>query len=378
MRLVPIEETGQALFGKPVPRLRPMLRRVVADFPGQPVLLVNSDIYPATRNPGVFDLYFSQAPALGLTRSEVTLPECAMLDQLTPYQGGLDAFLLQAEQLEKALDLLERWPAAERMAFGIPGWDYMFGMTLLSPQIGGTLMDSGLLLHESHAQAYGDINEFSHYIEPLQELGEDIPNDAAGAAAQIAARIASTCAENREAANLIRTIYFRRPEPATPPSTAAAQLCRTMREQAPWVRWNYNFYMMSVMAQNEMSVDRADLERIWRFFCIGPSMDHRFAEILLGVAFCIACDPDRLNNLTSIYPPNNVHAQAVEEIRTNTRNNPAETRYYIARLFAKELLEYRIMNPRLFNYLAIACQNAHERRILTGIRTALEARKHAA
>ena len=49
------------LFGKPVPRIRPMLRRVVADFPDRAVLLVNSDIYPAIRNAGVFDLYFRRA-----------------------------------------------------------------------------------------------------------------------------------------------------------------------------------------------------------------------------------------------------------------------------------------------------------------------------
>lgn len=76
-------ETGAVDYGKAVPRIRPLLNRLQLMYPQSPIVLVNSDIYPAIRDTGFVTAYLTDSPAVA---SAARKPR--RLRQLNLYAAG--------------------------------------------------------------------------------------------------------------------------------------------------------------------------------------------------------------------------------------------------------------------------------------------------
>src|SRR5690606_38251103 len=69
--------------------------------------------------------------------------------------------------------------------------------------------DGALLLHVSHRQSYQHLEEFSHHVGDLQELGVVSKRNVDEAAHEFAQRIDTECSKNQAQAKLAKVIYYR-------------------------------------------------------------------------------------------------------------------------------------------------------------------------
>ncbi len=372
-------ETGAVDYGKAVPRIRPLLNRLQLMYPQSPIVLVNSDIYPAIRDTGFVNAYLSDSPAVALCREETSKVEATEFVCRRPYRGGLDIFMISPLALRKINTILSQLPVAARMCFGVPGWDYLMGSVICSREVGGAIMDSGLLLHESHPQAYGEVDELHQYVPVLKELGTVQSDNYGQAAAEFAQKIRSDCDRYTGYTNLIRATYYRQPGPTKHASPEALRICRRLCDMLPWAQWNYNFYLMANLAEAHLHGAEFDFSSSSEFFVRSQSTHHRFAETLLAILFELMCKPGLAANTSDTYPANNRHSEAVMQIRTNMADAPANARLEFAQLFGRELLSVdTILNDRLYDYLCLACQNDYERALIAGIGNLLRSVRHAA
>lgn len=373
------EETGEQIFGKGVPRIRSLLYRLEHTYPDRPVVLVNSDIYPAARNSGFIPAFLDQAPALALCREEVPTIETAEFARQNSYRGGLDIFLFSAASLRKVNEILGRFDVSERMCFAIPGWDYMLGAVVCSSEVGGVCMDGGVLLHEKHQQAYGDIAEFQHYVPAMKALGGVSSDDFGAAAEQFANRIQELCNWHLTMAETICASYYLQQRNRTDLSMPALLISRTLCGMAPWVRWNYNAHLIACLAQGRLDTQASDISTSDHFFVRSKNMDHQFGEYLLAVVFELLCRPDFAEKVETDYPKGNLHAAVMRIFDTNlAREKPPAVRLEYARLFGRELVVEKVYNDRLYRYLALACQNDYERKLLAEIGRLVRRERHAA
>ena len=359
------EETGLALFGKPVPRVARLLARIAQMRPGRSVMLVNSDIYPAATWAGFADLWLDRASALALTREETTGLDCTSDTGRLPYRGGLDAFVLGPAALAAVNADLAARPVSERMCFGIPGWDFLLGALIAAPRIGGRIMDSGILLHEAHRTTYSDIDEFAHYVPDIAGLTGMAQGRAQDVAHAFATMISERCEAETGGTALVRALHYRRPVPGAP-GPAAVAAARWLMGLSPALRWNHNLVLLALLADRVGRDPACDLSRTLCFFT-SHRHDRKAGVIdVLAAALLIlrmrARDPG-----SDAYPPGNLHARALEIIIEGTARDPLQRQLEITRLFCDELVNYGIFNPRLYNFLALACRNDDERRLLAEI-----------
>lgn len=354
------EDTGLALFGKGIPRVRPVLSRLAEAYPDRPVILVNADIFPAVRHREVLRFWFAEAPALALTREDCALLEAHTLLDGRPYRNGLDAFLFRPGILKEALEILAAHAVSERMCFGIPGWDFFLGALVRSPAIGGRIMDGTVLLHETHRQTYANVDEFAHYIPAMEALGERAGADAAEAAYAFHQRILADCAASARQSAFVRAISYARPAPPAPPGPEALQIAAETAALAPFVRWNYDFAAMAALAERVRA--GAPFERVRHFFRTPSGPEHGFVEALLAARFALACrDPAvPLEDLSPDAPPPKGLAAHLRE----TARDKLAQRERMAILFGELLVEEHRFSPLLFDYLALSCASDPARTIL--------------
>ncbi|WMS45355.1 hypothetical protein RDV64_23675 (plasmid) [Acuticoccus sp. MNP-M23] len=364
-------DTGAALYGKPVPRIAPLLRRLGED-PERAVLLVNSDIYPAMRSAEAVRFWAAQAPALALTREECATLESHRFAANTPYRNGLDAFLFSPRALKATNMMLAEMPVSAQMAFGIPGWDFLLGAVVRSPFVGGRLMDSGVLLHEIHETTYANVDAFAPYLPAMHDLDAATTYTATQAAREFHRIIVAECAAATSLSRLAKAQFYRAPKPAAP-SDAARSIALRLCELAPFVGWNYDFAALVALAdrrirsgQQELSADNragagADFGAVQNFFRTGP-LGHRLAEDLLAALCHLACRERTAPVRT--YPAQTHHALKLETAISTTRDDPDARRAALAALFVADLVEEGVFNAALYKVLALSCQNDGERAIL--------------
>lgn len=373
-------ETGLETFGKPVPRIAALLARLARLRPGRAVILVNSDIYPAAGDPGFARFWLDQAPALALTREEAACLEAADFTTRAPYRGGLDTFMLGAPALVAILGALAGLPAAGRMCFGMPGWDYLMGALLASDRIGGRIMDSGILLHQTHPQAYAGIDEFAHYLPAMAALGLPMPvapdpRQAADAAARrFAERIARDCAAHAGTTRLVRAMHFRPVAGHDPCSAEALRICRDLQALLPALCWTHNLAVMARVAERIRAEPGTGFGASLALMVSERPGRQQLAEILAAALFHLDCRGPGFRALTERYPPGNLHARAIRVILDGTGGRPALREVEIARLFCSELVDHGLFNPRLYNWLALGCMNDTERGLLQALRARIGAR----
>lgn len=360
-------ETGLPIFNKPVPRIRALLKRLEVIFPDQPVLLTNADIYPAIRSAEYVDQLLSKSPALALTRQEEPIVENFNLADNAPYRGGLDCFLMSPQALIQTNAFLSRWPVAERMCFGIPGWDYLLGAVLIQDEIGGMILDSGVLLHEQHKTTYSGVEEFAHYLPAMRELGVITSHDTTAAVGEFAAKIHEDCIENIAISTALKALFFCHVRPEQPSSSEAMRVAGVLCDLAPWARWNYNFANLAVLAERQLQSSQPQLETSVNFFTTGTNLQQQFSEFLMAILFHMETAHDQDIVYSTSYPASSLHSRAIEYIQSKTEDQPLLQRFEIVKIFAEELITYRIFNQQILEFLMLSCRNDIERALLLEI-----------
>lgn len=360
-----LEKTGHGMHKIPSPRILAVLDDVVARGV-QSVLLVNSDIYPAIRPSS--SPFAALGPCAAVTRNEVASLAIAPGAASNPYRGGLDAFYFTAASLEKLLVQLRSEPVSERMAFGIPGWDYYLGGHVLSPRLGGRILDADFLLHVSHAATYGNITEFDHYLDALRALGHVTATEANGAARQFAALISRQCEENHVLARRIALCSIDHAmvgpvAPSTGPDFGVeiATFQADNEEVAP----SHRFDAVALTAAahtgaRPFPVMRAAMRK-------RASTATRFLAELhaLRAVLLLPASRARLRRPTGRYPSGNLHGKAIEGIVAIKQ--PEAFRIALLELFGDELVLHGILNVQVLKCIILCCTNDEERGLLSEI-----------
>ncbi len=361
--LVEDEASGRALFGKPMPRVAPLLAGLAETLPGRAILLTNSDIFPATRHADVVSIWLAQAPIAALAREETATHESSAFAERAPYRGGLDTFLIGADRLGALNAALAEIPAAARMCFGIPGWDYLMGAVALS--LGGVIMDSGLLLHESHDTTYANVDEFLHYVPAMQALGAATGPSAAEAALQFFQRIDHECRMTAAASRLARLKYYRQPIAAT--TAQARSATARFLAACPFERPTANFAILAALADDlraAVPLPAADMERALNVFSRGAGVQADFRAALAATVFALIARqgldaPPRAPRRTD-----RSHVQATSALTQAGVQDGGTERRAVARLFAVERAAHGIHNEALYEYLILAAENDAERALV--------------
>lgn len=374
------KETGQALFGKPVPKIKAVLVRAHALAKGEvPVLLVNSDLYPALRGVGVAAFWGSLGSVVALTREDCMIVETYNFVDKQPYRGGLDAFFIHADALGDVIQKLQEMAVAERMCFGIPGWDYMMGAIALSPQFGGRILDSGLLLHEIHRNTYSNVDEFAHYLPDMAALSGITTESPARGAEAFSRIIKQACAAEDRQTALAKMMFFTPVAGRGEITADAYQISQRLLPCAPFTAWHGSQTHIALFANRMLSGNSRDFPRVISFFVVNPDPQFRFNQVLVAILFSLLCQIQvKAGKPTSVYPEGNLHAAAVQNILDRYKPGSGYRRLEFAQLFGAELIEHRIFNPRLYNYLVLCCETELERNLITEISTAVRRLANAA
>jgi len=380
---VPDAESGQALFGKPVPLIMPLLSALARNEDTEYVILTNSDIYPAIRSGSIVDFWASHAQSLALSREDVYDLCAATFDASTPYRGGLDVFFFSLSALKKIELMLADNGSSERMAFGMPGWDYLLAALIISPEMGGKILDSGVLLHRLHTPTYGNMNEFSHYVPDLQRMGALKSTEPAVAAAEFAAAIEEQCRSNSGVSRFAKLIYFRRPESSRGGEEHDAsfeELWTYLASVAPFFEELYRKQSVSSLYKRLVEDKDLGLDAALSLFCTSQSALFQFSQVLYSILFTLhARHSVGASTFNSSYPSGNQHGAALRNILANHDENDPLRRVWLARLFGAELTGHGIFNPRIFQWLILSSESDLELNLVRAIEKFIRSKqKHVA
>lgn len=365
------EESGKRLFGKPVPLVQPILNRLEKKRQSKFVLITNSDIYPAIRSSSIVRYWSTHASGLALTRDETHDLSAHDFDTTRPYQGGLDAFLMDHAALQKVNRLLSSFYSASRMAFGVPGWDYLLAACIISDGLKGKIIDSRVLLHRSHKTTYNNIDEFGYYVQDMRRLGVVNVDDPAQAAEQFAGLIKESAVKNESFSATAKLIYYRAPDRYAQQVAASDKFerawCR-LRELAPFLDGYYRTKSLVSLFDRLASDPGASLELGISFLVDSTSVLFQYSQTLLAIVFALlARYAESAPPFVREYPKGNRHVAALQHILKRHSEDCPLRRVWIARLFGAELVDHGVFNPRLYQYLILASDNDSELRLLEAI-----------
>lgn len=374
------EETGQALFGRPVPKVMALLGHLSALCGDTRYgILTNSDIYPALRNTKITDYWAMIAPVVALTREETPLLETIDYESKSPYRQGLDIFGFQAGSLGNLIACLREYSQTERMCFGIPGWDYLMGAITTSDRIRGRILDSGVLFHESHPTTYGSIEEFGHFLPVIRSLTGVKSTDIDHGAREYAAYIDAACRQAREIALRGKIMFFRPPESDTTIDPESFSIAMHLHSCCTMLFTTQRQMSVARVVQDALQSKSINLTRAQALFLKNPDPQFQFTQMLASILLVLLCrQAIGSRKPTSDYPAGNLHKKALQGIIAHYANAPAERNIAISQLFGAELIDHNIFNPRLYNYLVLCCKTDADRRLLRDIFTCIERSTHAA
>lgn len=364
-------EDASTVAGKPVPRIMPVLRRLAARAEGCPVMLANGDIYPAVRSARISEFWSRCGPALALTRQECVSLAPAAVERADAYRGGLDAFHFSPRYLDTVIEGLSEFPVAERMAFGIPGWDYLLGGFIHFRMPGGRIMDGGLLCHLVHRQSYASLNELDGYRSALEELGLSCGESTSETAERFSRLIRESCDRWTTESRLARALFCAWP-PTPGYSEHAKQAANIAYSELKhrWVRLSDGLELSALVAL----LERLEAESTPVFSMAtsvlvqSPSKLMRFTQTLYAIVFMFRVKRETIKaTFSEQYPAGNQHVAALDNIIKQHPEADPERRLQIALLFGAELVDYSVFNRRIYNYLALCCRNPTERELLAEI-----------
>ncbi len=346
-------ETATGLFGKAIPRILPVLNRAIT-YNTESIILVNSDIYPGHRKP-ISTYLATFAETIALTRNEcIEIADIRYTDSYH-YRGGLDIFFFTSSGLRKVFQSMTRQSVAERMTFGIPGWDLFLGHMIVFEH-NGLIMDGEVFFHQSHSTTYNQINEFGYYAKQMYKSGVYHNSGLTEIAAEFAAKIHNLCMKNSQYSRLLKMISYSRP---VLPNRCEHDFQSVFQIEDDFYRILEEFEIDVTYYDNQIRYFiRNQLDGInWsvaelyrnRIFGHMPAINGYLLLLLLQLKIK---EHANLLNLTDEYPANSLHGTALRQIRNKTTGK--ERLDCILRLFSSELLDHSIFNSNLFKFISLS------------------------
>jgi hypothetical protein len=355
------------------PLVLPLLQQVQADFAGRTIVLTRSDIFPAVQAPDFVDHILRVCPAAALAREDAAIIEAYGFGDRAACRARIDTFALRPDALPGVIEQLSRWHVAALMQLRGFGWDYLLTAAIASPRVGGRIMDSGVLVHERHETDAVTPAQAAPFIEPLIGMGLVQSATPETVGADFAQAVQAACLRDAALSDQIKALYFKAPVPRAPGSPQAQSVALRIQASAPWAGWNYSFRTLTALADRRFAGEVFSFHHLAAVFASGPSLHHRFAETLLAALFHLACAGQGLaRTLSQTYPPEVPHGVALASLMAATREDPVARRSALAVLFATELVDHGIFNPRMFDALMLSCHNDDERGLLHAIHTDVE------
>jgi hypothetical protein len=349
--LIELSETAVGLFGKQIPRILPVLHRACG-LPYDNYILINSDIFPAHRKP-ISSFLASLNDCIALTRNECIYLQSNKYTDNSPYRGGLDIFFFTRLGLVNIFNKLINEDVAERMTFGIPGWDYFLGHFII--QSGGLVMDSHILLHEVHKTTYSAIDEFQFYADVMIKSGRYITIDGNEVAAEFASNISLQCEANERYSTLLKRLFYR--APVLNKSELYDDDVAAVLKEVENVALNLNIKVTASLrgfVKSQLnSISWVAAEAYRRNEMQGmPIIQASFILLLIQLIV-----KKRLNKLhvSTVYPMDNMHGAALRQIIQNTHG--MERMHYLLGLFCSELAEHNIFNKYLYKYVVLSADS---------------------
>lgn len=361
--------TAQGIHGIAAPRIKAVLHALVHKVKSDSLIIANSDIFPGIRKR--MDALPKTFACAAFTRHEVFSIELSNSGSSKQYRGGLDIFFLRAASVQRLWALVENDDVAERMAFGIPGWDFYVGGLILSATMGGAILDGPFFFHASHRTTYQHIGEFAHYANKLKDMGFVTSLDYQQAADQFLLRIDSECRQNHGMSRLLGLIYSERP---TRFATDGAGDRRFDLDAERLQRADI-FHRASdaVFLIRQALTKGIDVVAFKEYFCASPAVEIRFRQCLECLYFLVYVKAKSSGwQLSSKYPRTNSHVQAIDSARR--LSSKLEMRYQLVGIFLTELIDYGIFNKNLFRAIALSCINDRERWLFEKIATLISER----
>jgi len=367
LSIVPVDDTAEQLFGKPIPRILPLLEYALQtdhDY----FILTNSDIFPAHRKV-ISESLAKSFQSAAFTRTEcLDLALCEFQSQ-TYYRGGLDLFWFTKPGLYNLLKKLRLSSVANRMTFGVPGWDYFLGH-ILSVDMNSPIIDGSIFIHQSHKTTYGRIDEFKHYAVEMLDSGQYVAEEPIPLADEFSILIRHKCENSANTARFLKLVYYKQPEVRVSKEWESRNnmqvILKQFSKQLDNIQVKSTFSNIEleifIIKQNEgggwpaaMSLANSQSnQQSYRFY--------RLQLLLLSLLFIYE---NKIRSLTLKYPQGNLHAIALKQIVQNEGGTSRER--YIFDLFASELIDYGIVNPNLMKYLFTCTNNSGEKALFFSI-----------
>lgn len=198
-------QSSKLLHGSYSPRIKPVLNIVCSTFNPGEIIVVNSDVYPRLRKLpcGFFNRYSYSA----FTRREVHSIFPFDAKKSLYYRSGIDVFYLNKHTLIELLNAFENDTLSDRMAFGVPGWDFFILALLITSPFAGLVADGSVFLHEIHKPTYTDASEFQNYIPRIALLGMVSSLFYKISAAEFSQRISDECESNAQFSQILDLVY---------------------------------------------------------------------------------------------------------------------------------------------------------------------------
>ncbi|UTF59561.1 hypothetical protein [Gilvimarinus sp. DA14] len=344
---------------KYLPKILPIVEHISRVH--QDVIITNSDIFALHSTP-LTRVLKSLAPCLALARREVL-----SLSEIDPrdnefYRGGLDLFFLSSEAVEPFSDELRVCEAANVMAFGAPGWDYLAG-AIIEQKLYGRICDAPIAAHKYHKNTYSTLNEFAPYARDIARLLHLEKSEPYWVANEYAKRISSHCKTNLPIRSRLQTFFH--PNGSNRSSDAPTSSSIKLTD-INGILTNANLKRLRAI------IKRVSEEGDWgvanQFI---PGCFVRTAPMtakLFTLWNFLQAQPQSHQTLSNRYPEGSLHKAEIKncEILPGAQRDDA-----IFSVFASELVNHKIFNKRLFDYLVWSSTTSTQVDILARIKLCL-------
>ena len=352
-------DTTYAKNSKYLPKVRPIIEQLAES--NQDVIITNSDIFALHAIP-LTGVLKSLAPSFAITRREVLSLSTVNPRDNEFYRGGLDLFFLSAESLQQLKREFQNCEAADSMAFGVPGWDYLMG-ALIEQRLNGQICDGPIVAHQYHKNTYSGLDSFDIYARDIAKLLSLENADPYWVANEYAHRIDELCKANVQVRSSLQSFYH--PNGSSKLEDASGVSAISLRDVS-------NVLNNADVRKLKQVIHKVQTENDWGLanqFIPGCFVRTPPLTSKLFTLWNFLLLPEQQNQRYSDqYPEGNLHGVAIQNCMKLPENQRDSA---IFDVFAAELVNYNIFNTRLFDYLVWSCTNNTQIDILERIKACI-------
>lgn len=350
-------ETTYLKNKKYLPKVKSILERVVLN--DHDIIIVNSDIF-ALHSVSLINVFKSISPSLAVTRREVLSLSTIDLRDNEFYRGGLDLFFFSSQSLKQLINELEYCEAADNMAFGVPGWDYLIG-ALIEKKLNGKIFDGSIVSHKYHKNTYPALDNFDIYARDIAKLLSLEKADPYWVANEYAHRICEQCKVNMQTSISLQSFFY----------LNRAKILSELNEmpEIPLIDID-NLLSKAVIKKLNVLVNKVTVEKDWGLATLFiPGCFTQTSLMTASLFTLLNCIMQFENEkIVEEYPPNSLHWKAMSNISSS---DESEKIFQVLDLFSSELIGSRIFNFRLYDFLILSCTNNTQLKILKEIKSCL-------